>query len=44
MEESQTPFLIVDAINASGAAVLWVWVSFLLGAVLVLLGAVAFCS
>ena len=44
MEESPTPWLIADAIEASGTTVLWVWVSILFGAAFVLLGALAFCS
>ncbi len=43
MEESPAPWLIAEAIEASGTTVLWVRVSSLLGAVLMLLGALFFC-
>lgn len=44
MEESPTPWLIAQAIESSGIAVLWVWVGVLLGAALVLLGGILFCA
>jgi len=44
MEESPTPWLIAEAIEAAGMSVLWVWVSALLGSAVVLIGAVYFCS
>ncbi|MDG4667671.1 hypothetical protein [Mycobacterium sp. 236(2023)] len=44
MEETPTPWLIAQAIESSGIAVLWVWVASLAGAALVLLGAILFCS
>lgn len=44
MEELPTPWLIAEVIESSGTAVLWVWVSALLGAALVLIGVILFCS
>ena len=44
MEESPTPWLIAQAVESTGSALLWVWVSTLLGAAVVLAGAAFFCS
>lgn len=44
MEESPTPWLIAQAVESAGSALLWVWVSTLLGAAVVLAGAAFFCS
>ncbi|MGE0214623.1 hypothetical protein [Mycolicibacterium sp.] len=44
MEETPTPWLIAEAVNASGASVMCVWVSMLVGAAMVLLGGILLCA
>lgn len=44
MDDTPTPWLIADAVKASDASVLWVWVSLLLGSAFVLVGGALFCS